>query len=141
MRTILSRAPIAWVAAAAALLIAGWAIGSRLGANDLSAIAPAGSLMEIHLDDGSVYVGSLEPADESWVLTDPAVVLPTSTTGGEASYSVQPLTGDPYGIGGPILIPRERVLFLGGVRAGSGIEAAYRAALAGSGQNPTPSPG
>jgi hypothetical protein len=108
--------------------------------SDLDRLAPHGALMEVHLDDGSVYVGAIDATDGGWILSDPAVVIPEATEDDSTRYSVQPLTDDPYGIGGPILIPRDRVLFLGGIRAGSGIDAAYQAALAQTGVEPTPSP-
>lgn len=141
MRLRFSAASAGWLVAAALLLATGWAIGSRLGASGLERVAPDGSLMEVHLDDGSVYLGAVDASEDGWILSDPAIVVPEGAEGPETSYAVQPLSGDPYGIGGPILIPRDRVLFLGGVRAGSGIEAAYQTAMSGGGETPPPSPG
>jgi len=121
----------ALVALATVLLAAGLWVGSTLRGDEIDGLAPDGSLMEVHLTDGSVYLGALESNGDSLTLTGPAVIVPGSTDQGTTTYAVEPLAGDPYSIAGPILVARDRVAFIGAVRAGSGIEGAYLDAMSG----------
>jgi len=132
---------IAALAVLAAVLLAGglW-VGSILRGDEIDRLAPDGSLVEVHLADGTVYLGALEADDDYLTLTGPAVVVPGSADDETTTYAVEPLSGDPYSIAGPILIERERVSLVGAVRAGSAIERAYHDAMgADATESPAPS--
>lgn len=95
--------------------------------------------MEIHLADGTVYLGDVTNESEAYLqLRGAALIVPEQGNAGTA-YRVQPLTGDPYSLVGPVVIARDRVALIGVVSAGSAVERAYQDALAGAGE-PTPSP-
>jgi hypothetical protein len=112
-----------------ALLAGGLWIGSIVRGDQIDRLAPDGALLEVHLADGTVYLGALEDEGDYLQLTGPAVIVPGSTEEETTSYAVQPLSGDPYRIVGPILIDPARVAFIGAVSAGSGIERAYHDAM------------
>ena len=104
-------------------------------------LAPRGSLIEVHLTDGTVYLGDLVGDEGGYLrLEAPAVVLPETAEGGAASYRVTALTADPYGLVGPVIIPREQATLIGAVAAGSSIEGAYLDAMSGAQPSPSPEP-
>lgn len=122
-----------------ALLVGGLWVGSFVRGDQIDRVAPDGALLEVQLADGTVYLGALEDEGDYLVLSGPAVIVPGSSEEETTSYTVQPLSGDPYSILGPILIDRDRVTFIGAVSAGSGIERAYLDAISGTSQE-TPAP-
>lgn len=132
------RIPLVAVALAA-LVVIGVLIGVLLRPAGPTGLAPSGSLIEVHTADGTVYLGDLvDDADGYLRLEAPAVVLPEVGDDGEASYRVVRLDADPYGLVGPVIIPREQAMLIGAVGAGSSIERAYLDALAGA--TPSASP-
>ena len=88
-----------------------------------------------------MYVGDLTGDKDGYLeLTEPAVVVPGDDgSGGPTGYTVVPLTKDPYGVVGPVLLSVEHVVMIGAVGANAGIEDAYLDAM--QGQAPPPSPG
>jgi hypothetical protein len=127
------------------LLLVGFAaigvvVGGLLSRGGPMAMAPAGSLYEAHLVDGSVYLGELTGDTGGYVeLSAPAIVLPEGG-GDESTYRVVSLTNDPYAIVGPVLIPREQILVIGAVAARTSIEQAYLDAIAKGTMSPSPAP-
>lgn len=128
-------------ALAVAVLAGGVAVGILVRGDAVDQLAPAGSLMEVHLADGSVYLGDLtDQTDDYLELTGPATVIPGEGEGEAATYRVVPLAADPYFLIGPALLSREQVSVVGAVSAGSPIERAYQDAMASSGSEASPSP-
>lgn len=128
-------------AGAIALLWLGLWTGSLLRGGPVDRLAPEGSLVEVHLVDGTVYLGGVRDAGSDYLaLANPAVVLPKAGDSASNTFIIQPLSGDPYDIHGMVLIPRGQVALIGGVAAGSGLAAAYDDAMRGGApESPAPS--
>lgn len=127
------------IVAVVVLVVGGIWLGAQLRPDGARALAPSGTLMEVHLADDTVYLGDVTNESEAYLqLTGAAVIVPEQ---GDAAttYRVQPLTGDPYSLVGPVAIARDRIAILGVVSAGSAVERAYQDALAGA-EEPTPAP-
>lgn len=116
---------------AVALLVGGVVVGALLRGDPVDRLAPPGALMEIHLADGSVYLGDLTSQTDDYLeLAGPAVVVAGAAEGDAATYRVIPLAEDPYFVVGPALLSREQVTLVGAVAAGSSVERAYQDAMA-----------
>jgi hypothetical protein len=128
MKRSIKPADIAVIVVLALMLLGGglW-VGSLIRGNAVDRLAADGGLFEVHLVDGTVYLGELVMDEEDFLsLERPAVVLPQAQDGSEMSgYVVEPLSADPYSIRGPILIERGGVAFIGAVSPDSAIEGAY----------------
>lgn len=126
------------IVALAALAAVGLLIGSLVRPVGPTSLAPSGSLIEVHTTDGTVYLGDLvDDADGYLRLEAPAVVLPEAAAEA-ASYRVVPLSADPYGLVGPVIVPREQAMLIGAVAAGSSIERAYLDAVGGAAPSASP---
>ncbi len=135
------------VLVAVVLIVAGVRIGwSLVSGGPIGELARGAALQEVHLANGTVYVGQLTAEDGGYLkLTDPAVLRQqASSEGASASASqliVQALFTDPYDSTGPVLIPRDQVTLVANVTSGSGLANAYDQALHGGTQpQPTPTP-
>lgn len=124
----------------AAVVVAGVLVGIALRSSLPGGFAANGSLVEVHLADGTVYLGIFQGTPDGYLrLEAPAVVLPETAAEG-TSYRVAMLSGEPYGLAGGILIRAEQAVLIGAVADGTGIEQAYRAAEGGETPAPSPSP-
>jgi hypothetical protein len=138
---------IVGVAAAIAVLI----VGARLGASLLSpspimGLAAEGSVHEVQLLGGAIYLGTIVADDGSMLrLARPAVVrqegtAPSASPGQQGPrIIVQSLATDPYGIAADILIPLDQVATVGVVQPSSSLGRAYGEAM-GLTQAPAGSP-
>lgn len=123
-----------------ALVVGGLWVGAQLRADGARALAPAGTLMEVHLEDGTVYLGDVTNESDAYLQLSAAAVIVPEQGEEEATYRVQPLTGEPYSLVGPVAIARDRISLIGVVSAGSPVQLAYQDAMAGASMpSPTPS--
>ena len=128
--------------AAIILLLAGARWGMRLVADPLSA-ALNGDLQEVHVSNGSIYLGRIvEVGGEEILLADPAVVRRADATEAAAvDYVVQALLTDPFGVGGPVAVERAQIVMIGSVDLDSALADAYQRAFAEpSSERSSPSP-
>ena len=138
---------VALYAAIAVALVAIVWIGSVVGSS-MFGRGPAGHLVggglaEIHMADGTLYLGEIVSERDGFLqISGAAVVIPDAGSSGSASQLlVQLLTGDPYALGGDILIASDHVTLVGAVIPGSGLEKAYRQATGEGGSGAaSPSP-
>lgn len=124
----------------AGIIVLGLLLGTLVfRANPISTLVGTG-LGEIHTVDNEVYVGTILEERNGYVLVGaPAKIVadPGSDTAAPRLL-VQMLAVDPYDLAGTILMRADKIVLMGRVAPGSGLEAAYRDAT-GEG-SPTPSP-
>jgi hypothetical protein len=137
---------IVGVVAAIALLIVGVRIGtSILSPSPIMGLAAEGSLHEVQVVGGAVYLGTIVKDDGSTLrLARPAVIRQEAASAASPGAQgpriiVQSLATDPYGIAADILIPLEQVATVGVVQPSSSLGRAYSEAM-GLTQAPAPSP-
>ena len=137
---------IVGIVAAIALLIVGVRLGaSLLSPSPIMGLAAEGSLHEVQVLGGAVYLGTIVKDDGSTLrLARPAVIrqegTPTASAGAQGPrIIVQSLATDPYGIAADILIPLGQVATIGVVQPSSSLGRAYGEAM-GLTQPPAPSP-
>lgn len=125
---------------AVTIVMLGLVAGGALRDQGFRALAPGGSLFQVQLSGGAVYVGDLvNESDDLLTLGAPAVVLQDSSQGSQTTYRVVPLSAEPHSLAGSVLIPRNQVMIVGVVAAGSPIERAYLDAMTHTGPTPSPS--
>jgi hypothetical protein len=119
---------------------------SVLSPSPVMDLAAEGGLHEIQVLGGAVYVGSIVSDDGSMLrVARPAIVrqepAPDASPGAQGRVIVQSLTTDPFGIAADIVIPLDKVTFVGVLQPSSSLGAAYAEAI-GLTQPPaaTPSP-
>ena len=90
MRNSFTMRNIALAVLAAVLIVgAGITAGAMIRGGPVQRLAPGGALVEVHLADGSVFLGSLrEETNDYLTLTGGAIVIPQSTASGQASRRV-----------------------------------------------------
>lgn len=121
----------------AVLLIVGVAIGTRLfPADPVSRLMQAGVVQQVRVTTGILYVGRVAARGETYIeLAEPAIVRQADTGAVPSSaprLAVEALSIEPYDTGGDLLIPIASVEWVAIVRPGSGLETAYRQAIAGA---------
>lgn len=128
---------LAWVVGVAVLLGIGIAVGSRLfRADPITTLVTPGAVQQVRVSSGAVYVGRIAGSgDDVLQLAEPAVVRqadagPSAGSSAAPRLVVEALTVEPYDSGGALMIPITSVEWVGTIRPGSGLEAAYRQALA-----------
>ncbi len=137
------------LAVVAAIVLVG--LGIRVGVafvvgGPSAQLARGFALQEVHLVNGTVYVGHLVSDDGGFLrLADPAVVRQQTATqtGDQAAapqFVVQALFTDPFDLSGDITVPQAQVVLVGNVSADSSLGRAYSQAFQGGTPQPTPSP-
>jgi hypothetical protein len=128
------------------LLLIGIAIGIRLLApNPIGALATPGTIQEVGISSGAVYVGRIVSSGGDYLqIAEPATIR-QGAAAADASAApqlvVQGLTAEPYDAGGELVIPIASVQWVTAVRPGSGLDSAYHQAMGpAAGSTPAPSP-
>jgi hypothetical protein len=141
---------IATLVVGAVLVLGGIRLGlALLGPSPVDQVTITGSVQEIHVLGGTVYIGRIV-SDDGGILrvAEPATLRPGATPSSSPAAEgpglvVQSLVVDPYDLAGDVLIPLEQVTLMGNVVPGSGLAQAYTqalASLAGPPASPSPAP-
>jgi hypothetical protein len=134
------------IAVAVAVLFIGVRLGSSiLSQSPVMGLAAEGSLHEVQVLGGAVYLGTIVKDDGSTLrVSRPAIIrqeqVPAASPGTQGPrIIVQSLATDPYGIAADVLIPLQQVTFVGVVGPSSSLGKAYAEAMGVAGA-PTASP-
>lgn len=127
------------------IVLGGFLVGLRLlGPGPAEGLDAAARVHQVHLDDGSVYLGRIVSEGDGYVrLGVPAVIRPSDAEQQDPrgpQLIVQLLATEPYSLSGDVLIARSQVTLVGPVIAGSGLETAYRQATGELPPPPAPAP-
>jgi hypothetical protein len=128
-----------------ALLLIGIAIGTRIFAPEpFSGLATSGSVHQVRLASGAVYVGRITSSSGGYLrMADPAIIRQGGTAPSASAAPllvVEALSVEPYDVRGDLAIVIGSVDWVGDVRPGSDLEAAYRQAVNPAGPAPSVAP-